>query len=280
MPTFDHGPLLLRSVASVLAQTVADVELFIVGDGVSDATRAIVAELARDPRVRFFDNRAKGEHHGEVYRHAALREARGRIVCYCADDDLWLPDHVATMRELLDGADFAHTLPFQIERDGSFRVLPLDLAQRTHRWLIGGRPRLNRIPLSMGGHTLEHYRRLPHGWRTTPRGTSVPLYTWQQILRTRPCRARSGFRPTVLHFPSLYRKDATIEQRLAEIDVWVERARDSAWVDRLRATLAEAPLRDAARRAVPADLASGVLLSVFPFPATLGKVKRLLRGGR
>ena len=63
-----------------------------------------MAELtAADPRVRWFDN-PKGPRHGELHRHAALQEARGEIVCYLCDDDLWLPDHVERMRALLDGA--------------------------------------------------------------------------------------------------------------------------------------------------------------------------------
>ena len=87
IPTYNHGSLLRYSVASALRQTVRDLEIFIVGDGVPDATREIVAELQHDPRVRFFDN-PKGPRHGELHRHAALRQASGEIVCYLSDDDL------------------------------------------------------------------------------------------------------------------------------------------------------------------------------------------------
>src|SRR2546430_8840166 len=34
---------------------------------------------------------------GEIHRDGVLRQARGRIVCYQADDDLWLPGHFADM---------------------------------------------------------------------------------------------------------------------------------------------------------------------------------------
>ena len=70
-----------------------------------------VEPFLADPRVRFFDL-PKGERHGERNRHLALAEAAGRIVCYLSDDDLLLPRHVATMLELLEGADFAHGAPF------------------------------------------------------------------------------------------------------------------------------------------------------------------------
>ena len=91
IPTFDHGPLLEYSLASALRQTVPDIEVFIIGDGVPDVTRQIVARAVRqDPRVRFFDN-PKGARRGEAHRHRALAEAKGSIVCYLSDDDLGRP---------------------------------------------------------------------------------------------------------------------------------------------------------------------------------------------
>src|SRR5436309_1083330 len=94
IPTHDHAPLLRHSLASVQEQSVEDIEIFVIGDGVTDETRALVAGLATDdPRIRFFDH-PKAPRHGEILRHAALAEARGEIVCYQADDDLWLPGHL------------------------------------------------------------------------------------------------------------------------------------------------------------------------------------------
>ena len=53
IPTHDHGPTLRYAVASALQQTVQDLEIFVIGDGVTDEGRAVVAELVRaDPRVR------------------------------------------------------------------------------------------------------------------------------------------------------------------------------------------------------------------------------------
>jgi hypothetical protein len=218
IPTHDHGPTLLRSVGSALRQTVEDLEVLVVGDGVPDITREVLDELrASDDRVRFFDNE-KGPRHGELHRHAALQEARGEVVCYLADDDLWLPGHVEEMRRLLADADFAHALPFWIDGEGRFHHLRIDLSRPYFReLLLGGE---NRIPFSCGAHTLELYRRLPAGWRTTPDETFTDLYMWQQILGEPEVRAVSGTRPTVLHFPSPARSSWSGEQRLAELDAW------------------------------------------------------------
>jgi glycosyltransferase involved in cell wall biosynthesis len=57
IPTHDHGDTLRLTVASALAQTVSDIELLIIGDGVPEQTKPkIHAIAAGDPRVRFIDH--------------------------------------------------------------------------------------------------------------------------------------------------------------------------------------------------------------------------------
>ena len=247
IPTLDHGPLLRHALASALGQTVADLEVFVVGDGVPDVTRAIVAEVASDRRVRFFDN-PKAPSRGEILRHAALQEARGEIVCYLSDDDLWLPDHVATMLDLLTDADFAHALPLRVNAGGDLGFYIVNLALAADRALILSGT--NRVPLSCGAHTRALYRRLPHGWRTTPAGTPTDLYMWQQILGQPECRAASGTRPTVLNFPSPQRADWTAADRLAELVRWSAGIADPAWRERFFGDVFDALVLDHAAESV------------------------------
>ena len=251
VPTHDHGPTLLRSVPSALAQTVGELEVFVVGDGVPDVTREVMSELtAADERVRFFDN-PKGPRHGELHRHEALREARGDIVCYLSDDDLWLPGHVEQLRSLLSNADFAHARPLWIETGGRPHPWVVDLGRPFYRQLLlSGQ---NRIPLPCGGHTLDLYRRLPAGWRTTPSGTPTDLYMWQQILAVPGCRAVSGSLATVLHFPSPARKGWSIDERLAELDAWAARLGDRELPAELAQRLLESLEADA--EALESDVA-------------------------
>ncbi|HXZ57962.1 MAG TPA: glycosyltransferase family A protein [Gaiellaceae bacterium] len=244
IPTHDHGPTLLRSVGSALAQTVPELEVLVIGDGVPDVTRELMAEVtADDERVRFFDH-PKGPRHGELYRHAALQEACGEIVCYLCDDDLWLPGHVEHLRELLRESDFAYSLPFWIDPDGEAHPLRVDL--RLHRFQALFRSGGNRIPLSHAGHTLELYRRLPEGWRTTPDGIYTDLYMWQQILAVPGCRVAGGARPTVIHLPSPERKGWSTARRVAELDRYTARLADPGFSAELAERVLGATVADAA----------------------------------
>jgi glycosyltransferase involved in cell wall biosynthesis len=230
-----RGPLLPLSAGSVLAQTVADIELFIMGDGVDDATRNVIhALMAQDARVRFFDN-PKHARRGEPNRHKALAEARGKIVCYLCDRDLMLPNHVETMLALLRDADFAHTLISAITPEGRFRFMTaIDLAVAKDRASVHrGWTTENGIPLSYAGHTLDMYRRLPHGWRTTPDGEFTDLYMWAQFLAQPECRAVSGRMPTILYFPRYWRQELTVEQKLAELQSWNALMQGPDWKERI-----------------------------------------------
>ena len=221
VPTHNHGRLLELAVGSALAQSIPDIEILIVGDGVDEATREVAIELCKgDDRVRFFDNE-KGPRHGEIHRHAALQHATGQIVCYLSDDDLWLRDHIATMLEMLQNADFAHSLPVGIRTDGSMMTWVGDLSVSSSRKRVV--ENRNFIPLSCGAHTLDQYKRLPYGWRTTPSGIHTDVYMWSQILSDAQCVARSGNRATTLHFPSSLRPDMTLDDRLSELTTWQSR---------------------------------------------------------
>lgn len=251
VPTHDHGPTLRPSLGSVLAQTVEDIEVFVIGDGVPEVTREIVGALSRtDERVRFFDH-PKGPRHGELYRHEALAQARGEIVCYLSDDDLWFPEHVETMKTLLDRHDFANSLPVHVTVEGVVASLVVDLGDpRFPERMLGG---TSFIPLSCGAHTLDAYRRLPEGWSTTPPGIYTDLFMWQKFLRQPGCRAQSGTLPTLLLFPSRGRRDSTSNERVEELERWASKVADGRWRQDFITEVLDSTLRDRAR--IAADLA-------------------------
>ncbi|HEY9868071.1 MAG TPA: glycosyltransferase family 2 protein [Candidatus Obscuribacterales bacterium] len=263
IPTFDHADTLYVSVRSAQLQTVRNVEIFIIGDGVPEATRSIVGELSADPRIRFFDN-PKSPRHGEPYRHQALQEARGDIVCYLSDDDLYFPDHVEYMRSLLHGADFVNALPLVYD-NGEFRILAVDLQQESNYHVIA-QGYTGRFGLSYVAHTLEFYRRLPFGWHTTPGDIATDQYMWRQCLAVPDCRARSGFLPTVLRFPAPSRIQHTPRERRLELEEWLPRLLEPAQRERLRKNCLEYAVRSAAREMAEAVLFKASISGWSPAP--------------
>jgi glycosyltransferase involved in cell wall biosynthesis len=230
VPTHRHARLLPYALTSALAQEGASVEVFVVGDGVEDDTREAVAPFL-DQGVRFYD-KPKGARHGERHRHEALADATGRIVCYLSDDDLLLPHHVAEMSRLLADADFAHSAPFVVAPDGVLRFAAVDLSEpgffallRTGDW--------NRISLTGAAHTLDAYRRLPHGWRPAPPGVPTDLHMWRQFLELPGLRARTGSRVTALHLPDPSRSHLSADERARELESWWTRSRRPGFEEEL-----------------------------------------------
>ena len=225
--TGDRGPLLPHSVGSVLGQTVDDLEVLVIGDGIDDATRDVVARLCgQDDRVRSFEF-PKDSRRGELNRHAVLTEhARGRIITYLCDRDLYLPWHIEEMEDVLADADFGHTLRFRVAEDASmtFPRYP-DLLDPVARARLSRSPYL--APLSFVGHTATAYASLPHGWRTTPDGWATDRYMWDQFLDA-GVRVGVSNRPTVLTFKRGNHPGWSTQQRLVELDRWSTRLRSPA----------------------------------------------------
>ena len=238
IPTFRHAALLPWSIRSALDQEDASVEVLVVGDGVEDATRDVIASFAEDPRVRFFDF-PKGPRNGEAYRHAALEAAVGRIVCYLCDDDLLLRDHVAEAGRLLQDADFLQAVNIRFMADGEVRYFPWNYARSEFQDVA--RSRKGSVGLTGVSHTLEAYRRLPFGWRTTPDGMPTDHYMWVQWLDLPGLRAVMGERLTHLKLPDPSWKTLSERERAEAFADWFRRSREPGFADELE-TLVRASL--------------------------------------
>jgi len=226
IPTHDHADTLFHSVASVQRQTLQDFEILVVGDGAPPRTAEVMAQLmAGDTRIRYFPN-PKGERHGERHRHAALGEARGALVAYLSDDDLWAPEHLETVRDALKDHDLVHTMHLDVLPDGSLYSrhfdarLPADLA-RMRRSETG-------FGLATGAHTMVSYRKLPHGWNPAPPRTNTDIHFWLQFLDQPWCRYNSIARLTLFHFASPRRQGWSMERRVDELSRWSRKLENDA----------------------------------------------------
>ena len=195
IPTHDHASTLDLAMASVLSQSIETLELVVIGDGVGDDAREVIAAID-DPRVRFLDE-AKTASRAELVRHRVLVDSDSDYVCYLGDDDVMLPDHVETMSSALQEVDFTHPLPAYIRPDGALAAHPTDLSDPLCRqWHLN--PEHNAVSLTGVAHRLDAYRRLPNGWREAPPGRWSDHYMWEQWFRTDGFRYSTGRRLTVL----------------------------------------------------------------------------------
>ena len=222
VPTHDHAATLPLTVASVLRQTVADLEVLVVGDGVTDDTRRAAQGLvADDPRVRFLDF-PKGPHHGEVHRHEAVLAARSDAILYLCDDDLALPEHVSDLLALLEEAHFVQSRNGYLTAGGEVRLHPTDLSvRRCVDWHLLEPPR-NQTSLSGSGHSRSYYLRVGEHWETTPPGEWPDHYQWKKFFRRSDFRGATSQRMTALQFPShLEGREAwSPQQRYDELARW------------------------------------------------------------
>ncbi len=89
VPTYNRAHLIGRTLASILAQTYAPVEIVIVDDGSTDGTRELIArDYGGDARVRYVyqDNGGPAS-----ARNAGFAHVRGDYVALLDSDDTWAP---------------------------------------------------------------------------------------------------------------------------------------------------------------------------------------------
>jgi GalNAc5-diNAcBac-PP-undecaprenol beta-1,3-glucosyltransferase len=242
IPTHRHAAFLPYAIESALDQEGASIEILVIGDGVEAPTREVIGRYAGDERLRYFD-RPKGARLGEEHRHPILtQEARGTIVAYLADDDLLLRHHVASMLELLEDADFAHPPSARFDADGTLQFFPWSYAR--DEFQVVARGRVGSIGFTGTAHTMDAYRRLPYGWRTTPVGMPTDHWMWMQFLELPGYRAAVGDRLTYLTFPEPKWGKVPDSERAAAIADWLRRSREPGFEDEV-----DELLRDAIRRA-------------------------------
>jgi glycosyltransferase involved in cell wall biosynthesis len=266
VPTHDHAMTLDLAVRSILDQTCTDVEAIVIGDGVGDDTREVMDLVcAQDDRVRFFDL-PKAPSHGEIYRGQAVDASEAEVVCYLCDDDLLLPDHVETMVELLSQADLAQSLNGYIDVNGRWHPYFGDLSvPQCREWLK--QPGCNFVSLTGMAHTASAYRRLRHGWRTTPSGVWPDHFMVQQFVAEPWLRAVTSSRVTTLQFPSHGRRKLprwTTEARRKELEEWIARIGEPGGRARFDRVVNSALLAEGSKYRVTADALEKWIASLNP----------------
>ena len=121
VPTRDRSRYLGEAIHSVLGQTFADLELFVIDDGSTHDTRGLVCAID-DPRLRYLHQDASGI--SAALNHG-LRRARGRYVARLDSDDVWTPDMLTTLVPILESQPEVGVVYARGQAmDASGRVLP------------------------------------------------------------------------------------------------------------------------------------------------------------
>jgi glycosyltransferase involved in cell wall biosynthesis len=100
IPVHNRAQLLLRAVQSVFAQSFRAYEIIVVDDGSSDDVEGALSAF-NDSRLKLVRQENGGASHA---RNTGIDLARGTYVALLDSDDVFLPDHLANMKKLLDGA--------------------------------------------------------------------------------------------------------------------------------------------------------------------------------
>ena len=222
IPVHDKETTLPLAVDTVLRQRVEDLEVLLIGDGVTDGVRRVAHEMvATDARVRFLDF-PKGPFHGERYRHDAIEAATSEAIFYLCDDDLLLPDHVGDLLELLEDHDLVQCLNGYVNPAGEVRLYAADLADPDCVALhVSDDLRFNSVSITGTAHTRAAYHRVTR-WDTTPAGQWPDHWQFRKLMRLPGFRGATSRRVTALQFPTSAggRDTWTDQERVAEIAPW------------------------------------------------------------
>lgn len=97
IPTYNTLRFLPEAVESVLAQTHADLTLYVVDDGSTDGTENYVRSIA-DPRVRYLRKANGGQ---ASARNHGIRASSSPYVALLDADDVWYPHKLEAQLELM-----------------------------------------------------------------------------------------------------------------------------------------------------------------------------------
>jgi glycosyltransferase involved in cell wall biosynthesis len=126
IPAYNAARYLGPALDSVLAQSFGEFETIVIDDGSTDTTRAIVTRY--ESRVRLL-----AQSHAGVCaaRNLGIEESRAEIIAFLDADDVWHPDHLATLVDLLRNS------PDAIGAASGVEILTADGLPSGVRWVFG-----------------------------------------------------------------------------------------------------------------------------------------------
>lgn len=97
IPLYNKEKTIVRTIKSILAQTVNDYEIIIVDDGSTDSSLKQLRSFV-DPRIKIIHQSNSGV---SVARNRGIQEAKGGYICFIDADDEWDEDYLETQQRLI-----------------------------------------------------------------------------------------------------------------------------------------------------------------------------------
>ena len=94
-PTYYRPDLLRRTILSVQNQSFQQYEHIIISDHCPHA-KLVYDEFKSDKRIKFIENTSPHvSNAGSVGKNIGIENANSNIICYCDDDNVYLPNHLS-----------------------------------------------------------------------------------------------------------------------------------------------------------------------------------------
>ncbi|MCC8371354.1 MAG: glycosyltransferase family 2 protein [Rickettsia endosymbiont of Pseudomimeciton antennatum] len=109
MPIYNRVNLAIESIKSVIDQTHKNLELILVDDASSDDLSALIAEIKKDPRIKYI---RKEENLGAAaVRNVGIENATGEYIAFIDSDDLFYNNKLETQLKFMEDNNFvfSHT---------------------------------------------------------------------------------------------------------------------------------------------------------------------------
>jgi alpha-1,3-rhamnosyltransferase len=91
IPSYNHQAYVAQSIQSVLNQTYKEIELIVIDDGSSDASKKVIQKLIYDYKFKFIARKNKGL---SATLNEGIKLAKGQYICFLASDDYFMPKRV------------------------------------------------------------------------------------------------------------------------------------------------------------------------------------------
>ena len=98
IPLYNKAQHIAETLSSVLAQSVLPSEIIVIDDGSTDGGAQVVRQF-ESAGVRLITQTNQGV---SAARNRGLEEATGDYVAFIDADDLWLPDHLRVLSDLIE----------------------------------------------------------------------------------------------------------------------------------------------------------------------------------